>query len=389
MTDKAAMINRALQTFGSRTTVTAAQVAANSSNEAIQANIIYDAFRRRLLRMAPWSCAFNTQQLTYITSTYGTPENVQANQNIWTKGQPAPPFAYEYQYPLDCLRACWITPQTATGFASGIPITTAVTGGAPSYWQGPPVKYNVAVDQFYTVSAAAPVNGGTGYQPGEIITLNLEINTQTVSNVLNPAPGSVIGTSNQPPGFPAGTPQGAAPLLIVETVGAGGAVTSVIPYSITGEDVFTTGALFYPHANQPVAQNYSTVSGVGATFNLSYAAPSDQRVILTNQEFAVMNYVRNVLDENIFDDSFQEAFALILGARLCIALSGDKSLANMMVQQANQMIIIARGDDANEGLKINDVVPDWIRIRGIDYSSDYSGPYNTGFDWGAIWGSFT
>jgi len=70
MTTQTDMVNRALQTFGSRTTVTAAELASNGSNEAIQANIIYDAFRRRLLRMAPWNCAFNITALNYITSSY-------------------------------------------------------------------------------------------------------------------------------------------------------------------------------------------------------------------------------------------------------------------------------------------------------------------------------
>ncbi len=52
------------------------------------------------------------------------------------------------------------------------------------------------------------------------------------------------------------------------------------------------------------------------------------------------------------------------------------------------MITEARGNDANEGLKVNDVTPDWLRIRGIDYVEDYSGPYNTGFNWGAMWPGF-
>jgi hypothetical protein len=390
MTDQASMVNRALQTFGSRTTVTAAQIAAQSTNEAIQANIIYAAFRRRLLRMAPWACAFNTQTLNFVTAVYGTPENVTSAQNIWVKGQPAPPWAYAYQYPTDCLRAVWVTPQTATGFASGIPITTAVTGGAPTFWQGPPVKYSVGVDQFFNVTAGAVVAGGSGYALGDIIVLVLQPNTSIVTNILNPTPGSVIGTLTGIVGFPIGSPQGAAPMFVVTGVGGGGAVTAVAPFpSVRSETVPFTGSLYYQYATQPVAQNYTTGVGVGATFNLTYGGPSDQRVILTNQEFAILNYVRDVTDENIFDDDFQEAFALILGARLCIALTGDKQLANLKIAEANAMITEARSTDANEGLKVNDVTPDWLRIRGIDFVEDYSGPYNTGFNWGAIWPGYT
>jgi hypothetical protein len=340
--------------------------------------------------MAPWACAFNTQTLNFITGVYGTPENVTAAQNIWVKGQPAPPWAYAYQYPIDCLRAVWVTPQTATGFASGIPITTAVTGGAPTFWQGPPVKYSVGVDQFFNVTAAAVTAGGTGYALGDIIVLALQPNTTVITNILNPTPGSVIGTLSGTPGFPIGSPQGAAPMFQVTGVGALGAVTAVIPYpAVRGEDTPFTGSLYYQYATQPVAQNYSTGGGSGATFNLTYGGPGDQRVILTNQEFAILNYVRDVSDENIFDDDFQEAFALILGARLCVALTGDKKLANLKIAEANAMVIEARSTDANEGLKVNDVTPDWLRIRGIDYVEDYSGPYNTGFNWGTIWPGYT
>src|SRR5258708_3822213 len=132
MTAQVDMVNRALPTGGPRTTITAAQLAALSNTEAIQFNIIYVPFRRRLLRMAPWACAFNSANLNFITSVPGTPENTSPATQLWAKGQPAPPWAYEYQYPVDCLRMCWLTPQTATGFAPAVPITPPVTAASPS-----------------------------------------------------------------------------------------------------------------------------------------------------------------------------------------------------------------------------------------------------------------
>ncbi len=358
----AVIVNRALQTFGSRTTVTAGQLAGNSLNEAIQANLIYDAFRRRLLRMAPWNCATSTALLNFITSVPGTPENTAAASAIWAKGQPYPPWAYEYQYPIDCLRMVYVTPQTATGFASGIPITTAVTGGAPTFWQGPPVKFSVAVDQFFGVTAATPVSGGSGYVVGELITL-----------------------AQAPQGSP---PLGAPVVLQVATIGGGGSVTSVnVSTAVRGEIL---GGSYFNLLGTTQSQGSTTGSGVGATFSLTQTSfATDQRVILTNQEFAIANYVRDVSDTNVFDDEFQEAFSLLLGSRLCIALTGDKALANMKVAEANALIVEARGTDGNEGLKVNDVTPDWLRVRGIDYVEDYSGPYNTGFNWGSLWPGFT
>lgn len=385
MANQASMVNRALQTFGSRTTVTAAELQNNSSNEAIQANLIYVPFRRRLLRMAPWACAFNGFQLNYITSVYGTPENVTSPPivtlggqtiSLWAKGQPVPPWAYEYQYPVDCLRMCWITPQTATGFASGIPITTAVTGGAPTFWQGPPVKYSIGTDQFFGVTGAAINAGGTGYNVGDLIVLALQPNTSVLTNIIST--------------FQIGAPQGTPAVFSVTSVGGGGSVTGIAPVPITrSEDTPFTGSYFYQYATTPVGQQSTTGAGTGFTCTPVFTGVIDQRVILTNQEFAIGNYVRDITDENNFDDEFQEAFALILGARLAIALTGDKQLANLKIAEANAMIIEARGTDANEGLKVNDVTPDWLRIRGIDYVEDYSGPYNTGFNWGAIWPGYT
>src|SRR5882757_4814998 len=110
MTDLTDIVNIGLQYLGTRTTITAANLANNDKNEAIQANLILTKLRDQTLRMAPWNCALNTANLTYITSVPGTPENTSAATSLWAKGQPPPPWAYEYQYPVDCLRPCWIIP---------------------------------------------------------------------------------------------------------------------------------------------------------------------------------------------------------------------------------------------------------------------------------------
>jgi hypothetical protein len=161
-------------------------------------------------------------------------------------------------------------PQFSTGFVGGIPITTAVTGGAPQFWNGPPVRFKVGVDQ---------------------------INQQT--------------------GIPA-----------------------------------NDGA--------------------------------DTKVIWTNQEQAILCYIRRVTDPNVWDMQLQQAIVAALGARLAIPLVGDKGLANMKIQEANSFIVAARATDGNEGLTVNDVTPDWIRIRGIDFANDYGWSPNQQFDWGNL-----
>lgn len=360
MTANVDIVNRALQTFGTRTTVTAGELVANSTNEAIQANLVLTPSRRQLLRMAPWSCGLKTINLVYVSSVPGTPENVSPVTPLWQPGQPSPPWAYEYQYPVDCLRACWLIAASQTGFAGGVPITTAVTGGAAGFWRGPPVKFKVQTDTFVPVTGAAVASPGLGYAVGDQITLAAGVNT------------------NPPIGAPA--------ILQVATIGGSGAIATVSVVSQMPGAVLLGGSYFAKQPN-PVAQGSTTGAGVGATFTLTYGPAAPQRVVLTNQEFATMVHVVDIGDPNLMDDQFQEAWAQVLGAQLCLALTGDKKIANGLIMSANRMIEMARTTDGNEGLTVNDVTPDWLRIRGIDFESPYSGPFS-GFDWGSMFPVF-
>lgn len=357
------IVNRALQVFGSRTTVTDSELANNTTNEAIQANLILTQLRDELLRMAPWDCGIRYANLNLILSAPGTPENATAGTTLWQPGQPPSPWAYEYQYPVDCLRACWVIPQFQTGFSSGIPITTAVTGGAVSFWQGPPVKFRVATDKFYAVTAATVSSGGTGFQVGDIVVL----------------PSSQTGP----------IPIGAGAQLLVVTAPGGVIGTVSVVNQIIGSASPLGGSYFAVQTNPVTAASVlgvggRTWSGTLPSFNLTFSSQGTQRVVLANQEFATLAYIHQVTDPNVMDPLFIDAWVNILGANLCLALTGDKTLANMCVQKSNTAIVEARKADGNEGLTINDVTPDFIRVRGIGYS-DYSFTPNISFDWGSMW----
>lgn len=357
MTAEVDIVNRALQAFGARTTVTAAQLAALSSNEAKQADLVLVPYRDQLLRMAPWDCGLKVANLTYITSTPGTPENTSAATSLWEPGQPPPPWAYEYQYPVDCLRACWIIPAAQTS-GDGIPITTAITGGIPSTWNGPPVRFKVQTDEFYPVTAAVVAAGGTGHAVGDEITL-------------------AEGATDDPP-------IGAPVKLLVATIGGGGAVATVTVVDQIANSETRSGGSYFAVQTNPVAQGSTTGAGTGATFNLTFGAKGTQRVILNNQQNAILAYVKRVTDPNVMDDLFQEAWAYILGASICRGLTGDLKRANNCIEWANMKIAEARKADANEGLSVNDVTPDWIRIRGFAGVGDVTGPFSQ-FDWGNYW----
>ena len=265
MTSEVDIANRALSAIGTRSQIAALT---EDSNEARNCKLLLEPLRDEVLRMAPWNCAMNFANLSLICAAPGTPENPSAGSSTWDKGVPPPPWSYEYGYPSDCLRPIYVVPQFTTGFASGVPITTAVTGGAPAFWNGPPVRFKVAIDQ--------------------------------------------IG--------PAGKP---------------------------------------------------SKEGV------------DTRVILTNQEQAILAYIKRVTDPDVWDDQFQQALVAALASRLVVSLTGDKGLAQLKQGEANQYITLARQSDGNEGLTINDVTPDWIRTRGISYQAWEFSP-NIMFDWGPM-----
>jgi hypothetical protein len=311
-----------------------------------------------------------------------------AATTLWQPGQPSPPWNYEYQYPNDCQRMVLVIPSTATGFAGGIPITTAVTGGASSFWQGPPVKFRVANDTFYPVITASIVSGGTGYVVGDII---------FGPGMINPTSGAITWAQ--------GTQPFGGPIQLQVTAVSGGASGPVTGISIISQVNNTQtapaqsgvaagpivgGSYYSPKLTgltNPIAQSYTTGGGSGATFNLGFSSPAPQRVILCNQEFAIGTYIQDITDLDLMDEEFLDAFANILGACITVPLTGDTKKANAAIEIANRTIMQARVGDGNEGLTINDVTPDWLRIRGIDYPAPYSGPF-TGFDWGGMWPIF-
>lgn len=358
MTSVTDICNRALQAIGTRTTVTDAEIANQTSNEAIQFNLLYSNYRDDLSRLAPWNCVMKTANLTYISSIPGTPENTSAGTTSWSPGQPAPPWAYEYQYPVDCLRAVALIPanQAAAGAA---PVGIGV-GGASGWWSGPPPRFRVQTDLFYPVTAAAVVAGGTGYAVGDIITL--------------------------PAGPITSPPIGAPVQLRVATAPAGIIATVSVVNVIAGESTPVGGSYFAVQTGT-IAQDTTTGAGTGATFTLTFGAQGDQRVILTNQELATLAYCRQVTNPNVWDTLFQSALINLCAGGLYMALRGTASEANKFIEKVNESIEAARSIDGNEGFIVNDVTPDWIRTRGITYDGMVTGPYSN-FDWGGGWPSF-
>ncbi|MDE2106556.1 MAG: hypothetical protein KGL39_55590 [Patescibacteria group bacterium] len=225
------------------------------------------------------------------------------------------------------------------------------------------MKFSIATDQFRAASGAYTiVVAGTGYAINDTVILGTDTLNQNFN--ANQLPAGIIKVS-------------------VTSVNGSGGITGVA--SADWATVQQNACLFgVPTYNLVAVQT----SGLGTGASLSIAAVGasqfDYPVILTNQEFATLAYVKQVVDPNAMDQSFKQAWINVLGAGMTMALTGDKGLANMKVALANKAIEDARKNDGNEGLTINDVTPDFIRIRRINWTEYYTGPYAF-FDWGSNW----
>lgn len=399
MTDYIDIANRALQLAGTRTNMSVSEFENQSSNEAIQTKLVIYKLRDELNRMAPWDCVERFANLNYITSTPTTPENSAAGPPMWQPGMPAPPWSYQYQYPVDCMRARWIMPQY-TALAGGVPIypTNVATGAAGVGYTGPALKFKVSTDTFYSATAATPSAAGINYAVGDLIYLEQPTYTFTqnyppLTNQLSPQ----TFTMN------VGTPA----VLQVTAIGPGGTVTSVaVVNQIFGEDTSPSGGStqvlggsYFQQPSGAQTQDYTTGAngentatagaGSGATFNLTMTpSPIIQRVVLCNQEDAILCYNRSVTDPNVMDPLYQDAWTHILAARLCFQLTGDKLHSNELIGVTNNMIMEARKADGNEGITVNDHTPDWLRVRGNWGGINWEFSPNMSFDWGGVYSPY-
>lgn len=95
-------------------------------------------------------------------------------------------------------------------------------------------------------------------------------------------------------------------------------------------------------------------------------------VLLTNQPQAIAIYTFRNTNTAMWDALFVQGMASYLGARVCLALTGDKTTARMALQEAQAYAEDAKAKNGNEGVTVIDTTPDWMRVRG--YASDWAWP---------------
>ncbi len=88
------------------------------------------------------------------------------------------------------------------------------------------------------------------------------------------------------------------------------------------------------------------------------------RVILCNMRQAQLVYTRRVPDANVWDELFQAALVGRLAAKLVVALSGDKTLARLAIQQGADAEQKAAALNGDEGLTVISADAEWMQARG-------------------------
>lgn len=109
--------------------------------------------------------------------------------------------------------------------------------------------------------------------------------------------------------------------------------------------------------------------------------PQSINIVLTNMPQAIGRYTRFIEDPTLWSDNFQEAVVAALAGKLAIPESGDKVMARDQIALANKIMQDARVSDANEGMTVQEHIPDWIQAHG--WGGGWCGGLN---GWGLFYG---
>lgn len=90
---------------------------------------------------------------------------------------------------------------------------------------------------------------------------------------------------------------------------------------------------------------------------------SGARVILTNEENAVIVYSARVVDPNVWDVGFADALGWSLAVAMAMPLSGRAQVQNAVIQGWNVTLSSALAADGNEDHTSLEHEPDWLTAR--------------------------
>jgi len=117
-------------------------------------------------------------------------------------------------------------------------------------------------------------------------------------------------------------------------------------------DTVTGWNYVYQYPNDAL---YATKIYSGADEHIEYRVQTNsnktRKYIVSNQEDAVLIYVADVDNENLFDSLFVEALSYKLASLIAVPLKGDTKLQQEMKNSYLGMINKAKSSDSNESYK--------------------------------------
>lgn len=97
----------------------------------------------------------------------------------------------------------------------------------------------------------------------------------------------------------------------------------------------------------------------------------DQQVLLTNEPDPILTYTFRQTLVQRWETSLTMANVYGLAANIIMPLTAKPQRANLLVEQANDLIISARVEAANEANMGYETLPDWIMARGYGNPSEH------------------
>lgn len=91
---------------------------------------------------------------------------------------------------------------------------------------------------------------------------------------------------------------------------------------------------------------------------------ADQNALMANEQQSILIYTKREVNVAIWDQGLVDAVTNGLAAMVCLALHGKPDRAQLALNLANQAILLAREQTANEDNQPLETMPDWLVARG-------------------------
>lgn len=92
--------------------------------------------------------------------------------------------------------------------------------------------------------------------------------------------------------------------------------------------------------------------------------PGNKLAIMTNEPNALLTYTRRQEVVGLWDPGLQMAIVYALAAHIAMPLHGKAARARAAMEQANDYILAAREENANNDMAQVEAIPPWIQARG-------------------------